>query len=72
MTTERNALEERLLFLEHDLEALSRVVATQGLALERLEAEVRELRRTATSGNTEGSPDAGPPRTLEDDRPPHY
>lgn len=71
MTTHRTALEERLLFLEHDLEELSRVVARQGLALERLEGEVRELRRGLPSGDLLG-PETGPPRTLEEERPPHH
>jgi len=61
-------LEERFLFVERDLEELSRVVARQGLLLERLEEELSELRRHATPASGED----GAARTLEDDRPPHY
>lgn len=68
MTQRRTDLEERLLFLEHDLEELSRVVARQGLVLEHLEAELRELRRAAVPSGQ----DAGPARTLEEERPPHH
>jgi len=62
------ALEERYTFLERDVEALSRVVAEQALLLERLTDEVRELRHSKALG----TPEAEAPRTLEDDRPPHY
>ncbi|MEZ6017830.1 MAG: SlyX family protein [Planctomycetota bacterium] len=68
MTERRIDLEERFLFVERDVEELSRIVARQALMLELLEVEVRELRRAAKA--TE--PDPGQARTLEDDRPPHY
>jgi uncharacterized coiled-coil protein SlyX len=60
-------LEERQLFLERDLEELSSVVASQGLLLEQLQAELRDLRQqqpTAAPGES--------PRTLDEERPPHH
>lgn len=61
-------LEERLLFWERDHEELSRIVARQGLVVERLASEVQELRRAQTPTTQDGEA----ARTLEDDRPPHY
>lgn len=63
-------LEERLAFLEHAHDQLNRVVAEQQLELDALQREVKDLRRrvTASGGGDEGDG----PRTLEDDRPPHY
>lgn len=70
---ERNQtdIEERISFQERDLERLGRVVAEQQLELDALQREVRELRaKVAAAGTNE--PGEGGPRTLEDDRPPHY
>jgi uncharacterized coiled-coil protein SlyX len=72
MTSRRIDLEERFLFVERELEELSRVVARQGLVIEQLEAEVLELRRTAAPGGQDAGSDSDTARTLEEDRPPHY
>lgn len=72
MTSRRIDLEERFLFVERELEELSRVVARQGLVIEQLEAEVLELRRTAAPGGRDAGGESDMTRTLEDDRPPHY
>lgn len=68
-TPEHTELEERLAFQERALDQLNRVVAEQQLELDRLVRDVAELRKTAARQST--APGA-PPRTLEDDRPPHY
>jgi len=72
MTSRRIDLEERFLFVERELEELSRIVARQGLVIERLELEVAELRRTSVPGGQDAGADTNAARTLEDDRPPHY
>ncbi|MEM9382549.1 MAG: SlyX family protein [Planctomycetota bacterium] len=65
------ALEERIAFQEHTLEALNRVVAEQQLEIDTLSREVDDLRGQVRAGSGAGSsPEAS--RTLEDDRPPHY
>lgn len=64
-------LQERLAFLEHTLEQVNRVVANQQLEIDRLSEDLRELRRQATKQDgAQGGADR--PRSLEDDRPPHY
>ncbi|MEM1452309.1 MAG: SlyX family protein [Planctomycetota bacterium] len=63
------ALEERIAFQEHTLEALNRVVAEQQLEIDALRREVEDLRGQVRTGTA--SPQEAP-RTLEDDRPPHY
>ncbi|MEL6431427.1 MAG: SlyX family protein [Planctomycetota bacterium] len=65
-------LEERIAFQERELEQLGRVVAEQQLELDSLQREVRELRAKVQSSAGSGDAAEGGPRTLEDDRPPHY
>jgi SlyX protein len=66
---EKIDLEMRLAFQERALEQLNRVVAEQQLELDGLQREIRELR--ARVGTAQGG-DEESPRSLEDDRPPHY
>lgn len=68
-TPEHIELEERIVFQEHALDKLNRVVAEQQLELDALQRDVRELRRTARAA---GDAKEAESRTLEDDRPPHY
>ena len=62
-------IEERVTFQEHALDQLNRVVAEQQLEIDRLQGEMKELRLLkVNTSQTDGQE----PRSLEDDRPPHY
>lgn len=70
---ERVDVEVKVTFLEQTLEALNEVVIEQGSAIERLEARLARLEALAKEGPGGAQGVSGEdPRTLEDDRPPHY
>ena len=60
-------LESRFLLLEHDFESLNAAFIARGDELERLRGEIERLERHLSSdGGVEE------PRSLEEDKPPHY
>ena len=64
-------MEERFAFQERELEQLGRVVAEQQLELDALQRELVQLRARVEKVRQSAGTDETP-RTLEDDRPPHY
>lgn len=59
-------LEIRYAHMEDYVQKLNEVVVSQGLIIGRLEKEILDLKRNA---NTEAGVQ---PRSLQDDKPPHY
>ncbi|KUF09794.1 SlyX family protein [Pseudoponticoccus marisrubri] len=68
MSTDRDALETRLAFLERSLEDLSDTVVVQQREIERLTRRVALLMAREAERESEG----GGGLVLGDERPPHY
>ena len=60
-------VESKLLLLEHDFEALNRAFIERGRELEGMARELTKL-----AERLDGQSDGEEPRTLEENKPPHY